>query len=219
MPLTASGVRICWPDLPEVVRVWVEEVIGGGAIICHQSQAGGFSPGTADRVMNVSGSRAFVKAVSPDQNEHTPNLHRREASIVAQLPQTGKTPQLLGHYDDGHWVALVKAHRTGSVGHRPPRATRQPGSRGPGRTERRHPCSRRRQGRQPAGRPRRIRHRGRLAMGLPGSIVGRPPTPRDQHRSLRRARSRRPGRPPSQSAHQLKNHHRDHRWLMRVFHR
>jgi hypothetical protein len=100
-------VRITWRDLPPQIQGWVEDLIDGGRIVSSRSQSGGFSPGTADRVETESGRRAFVKAVSADQNEKSPELHRREGDVVAQLPISPRTPRLLGRWDDGHWVALV----------------------------------------------------------------------------------------------------------------
>jgi aminoglycoside phosphotransferase (APT) family kinase protein len=82
-------------------------VILGGPVVEAVSQPGGFSPGTADRVRTSRGSRAFVKAVSFAQNEHTPILHRREARITAALPPGAGAPRLLGTYDDGQWMVLV----------------------------------------------------------------------------------------------------------------
>lgn len=67
---SASGVRIGWADIPQDVRRAVEEIIGG-TVVEAVSQAGGFSPGTADRVRTANGRRAFVKAVSPAQNERS----------------------------------------------------------------------------------------------------------------------------------------------------
>ncbi|WP_203924975.1 phosphotransferase [Rugosimonospora africana] len=103
----ASGVRIGWADLPERVRSAVEGIIGGGAVVEARSQPGGFSPGTADRVRTCTGRRAFVKAVSRELNEQSPELHRREAHVTAALPATVPAPRLLGCYDDAIWVALV----------------------------------------------------------------------------------------------------------------
>lgn len=112
MAITASGVRISWPDLPEPVRSWVEGVVGG-SVVEHHSQPGGFSPGTADRVVTATGQRAFVKAVSAAQSEHTPGMHRREAAVAAELPPSPRTSRLLGCHDDGTWVALVFADVAG----------------------------------------------------------------------------------------------------------
>lgn len=102
----AAGVRIGWTDLPEEVREWVGGVLGA-PVTSAVSQPGGFSPGSADRVVTEAGARAFVKAVSPAQNPRTPELHRQEARIAARLPAGVPAPRLLGSYDDGTWVALV----------------------------------------------------------------------------------------------------------------
>jgi len=101
-----SGVRIGWSDLPDEVRGAVESMLGGRVAVAV-SQTGGFSPGTADRVVTDAGRRAFVKAVSPDLNEQSAELHRREARITAALPPEVPAARLIGSYDDGHWIALV----------------------------------------------------------------------------------------------------------------
>lgn len=103
---TASGVRIRWPDLPRQVQAAVEAILGS-PVVEAVSQPGGFSPGTADRVRTSLGSRAFVKAVSFAQDEHTPLMHRQEAHITAALPASAGAPRLFGTYDDGQWVVLV----------------------------------------------------------------------------------------------------------------
>lgn len=103
---TAGGARITWSDLPAHVQAAVQDILGG-KVVSYASQAGGFSPGTADRVVTTTGRRAFVKAVSTAQNERTPDIHRREAAVAARLPATEHTPRLLGSYDDGEWVALI----------------------------------------------------------------------------------------------------------------
>ena len=105
--VTASGVRISWTQIPAWVRAGIEAIIGGGAVVTAVSQSGGFSPGTADRVVTADGRRAFVKAVSSMQNERSPSLHRAEAQVVGQLPSNSYVPALLGVYDDGAWVGLV----------------------------------------------------------------------------------------------------------------
>jgi aminoglycoside phosphotransferase (APT) family kinase protein len=104
--LSASGVRIEWLDLPAPVRATVEAVIGG-RVIEARSQVGGFSPGTADRVVTADGRRAFVKAAGAALNERTVELHRREAVVAAALPAGVPAPRLLGVHDDGEWVALI----------------------------------------------------------------------------------------------------------------
>src|SRR5262245_12799737 len=101
-----SGQRIGWDDLPTRVRQAVTDILGS-EVVEAVSQSGGFSPGTADRVRTADGRRAFVKAVSPAQNEQAVGFHRREARITAALPAHAPTPTLLDTYDDGDWIALV----------------------------------------------------------------------------------------------------------------
>lgn len=112
---SAVGVRIGWADLPPSVRAAVEEILGD-RVVAANSQAGGFSPGTADRVRTAGGRRAFVKAVGTALNPVTPGLHRQEARNTAALPAGTPAPRLLGWHDDGDWVALVL---TDVEGHHP----------------------------------------------------------------------------------------------------
>lgn len=103
---SASGVRITWSDLPGHVRASVEELTGS-PVLSAESQAGGFSPGTADRVVTASGDRFFVKAVSPAQNPRSAEMARAELHIASALPAAAPVPRLLGTFDDGDWVVLV----------------------------------------------------------------------------------------------------------------
>ncbi len=98
--------RIGWADLPSHVRAGVDHVLGS-AVVEAVGQRGGFSPGTADRVLTAAGRRAFIKAVGPQPNRHSPEIHRREAAVSAGLPPGLPAPSLIGTYDDGEWVALV----------------------------------------------------------------------------------------------------------------
>ena len=112
------GQRLAWHDLPVELRSWVGEVLGE-SVVEATTQPGGFSPGTADRVATAGGRRAFVKAVSPAQNEQTPDLHRREPAVLRTLADVPEVPQLLASYDDGHWVALVVEDVEGRHPHLP----------------------------------------------------------------------------------------------------
>lgn len=105
--------RIGWAELPEHVRVGVEQILGA-QVQESIGQQGGFSPGTADRVRTATGRRAFVKAVSSALNEHSPDIHRKEAAITAALPSTLPAPSLIGQFDDGDWIALVLSDVDGS---------------------------------------------------------------------------------------------------------
>lgn len=116
--VNASGVRISWTDIPSRVHKGVEEILGGH-VVEAVSQRGGFTPGSADRVRLHDGRRAFVKAVSLDLNPDSLGMHRREARITARLPTDVPASQLLGTYDDGHWVALVFTDVDGRHPHTP----------------------------------------------------------------------------------------------------
>ena len=98
--------RTAWFDLPPAVHAEVARVLGG-PVVEVIPQLGGYSPGSADRVRAAHGRRAFVKAVGRDQNEHSIQIHRREAAVMAQLPRSVPAPQLLGSFDDNAWVVLV----------------------------------------------------------------------------------------------------------------
>ena len=88
---SASGVRIGGADLPAPLRAWVEQQLGD-EVAEAVSQPGGFSPGTADDVVTRTGRRAFVKAVSPQQNEISPSLHRKELAVCRAMPQSAPAP-------------------------------------------------------------------------------------------------------------------------------
>lgn len=112
------GVRLAWEDLPGQVRGWVEEVLGA-PVARAVSQPGGFSPGSADRVVTTSGRRAFVKAVSDRPNPGTPALHRREIEVLRDLTDLPEVPRLLASEDDGEWVVLVVEDVEGRHPHLP----------------------------------------------------------------------------------------------------
>lgn len=107
----AEGARIAWPDVPEPTRTAIEGVCGA-AVIEARTQPGGFSPGVAARVSCEDGSRWFVKAASAELNAETPQLHRQEAKVLAELDPlivAGHlpVPRLRGTAEHGPWFALV----------------------------------------------------------------------------------------------------------------
>lgn len=116
MTVLPHGVRLAWTELPNRVRTWVGEQLGG-PVAEAVSRPGGFSPGVAARVVTGSGRRAFVKAVGPEPNPDTAGLHRREAEVLAALPDGLPVPRLLAALDEGGWVALlledVEGHHPG----------------------------------------------------------------------------------------------------------
>jgi aminoglycoside phosphotransferase (APT) family kinase protein len=88
------------------VRAAIERQLGsrvGRAV----TQPGGFSPGVAARLELESGGRVFVKAVGPEPNPDSPELHRREAVVAAALAPEAPAPRFLFGHDQEGWVALV----------------------------------------------------------------------------------------------------------------
>jgi aminoglycoside phosphotransferase (APT) family kinase protein len=102
----SGGQRIEWDQIPFDVRRAIEDHLGA-PVVEAENQAGGFSPGLAARCRLADGRRAFVKAVSPEQNPQACRIHRREVEVASQLPADLPVPRLLGVVDDGHWVALA----------------------------------------------------------------------------------------------------------------
>lgn len=104
----AEGVRSAWSAMPEAVRSALEGWLGS-TVEAAESQAGGFSPGIAARIRTAGGARYFVKAVGPLPNRDTPGMHRREAQVVAGMPDGVAVPRLRWSYDDEEagWVLLV----------------------------------------------------------------------------------------------------------------
>ena len=106
MPRRKAAPASGGPTCPDSVRSAVERM-AGSPVIAARSQPGGYSPGSADRVVTAEGSRFFVKAVTSSLNSESPQLHRREARIMPLLPDGLPIPRLVGAHDDGEWVALV----------------------------------------------------------------------------------------------------------------
>ena len=116
----AEGVRPAWSTLPDAVLSALEGWLGS-AVETAEPQAGGFSPGIAARVQTVDGSRYFVKAVGPHPNRDSPGMHRREAQIVAAMPDDVAVPRLLWSHEDEEsgWVLLASQDIEGRHPHMP----------------------------------------------------------------------------------------------------
>ena len=100
------------------VQSGIEKIIGG-PVVEAVSQAGGFSPGTADRVRTSDGTRAFVKAVAPHLNRIRPGCTAARRRTRRRCRPTVPAPRLLGSYDDGDWIALVLEDVDGRHPHTP----------------------------------------------------------------------------------------------------
>lgn len=98
--------RLQWEQLPSDVRSGIEDIMGSPVSVTS-SQPGGYSPGTADRIVTKNGQRFFVKAVGSPINDTSPDIHRKEIRVMESLPENLLGSGLVGSYDDGKWVAIV----------------------------------------------------------------------------------------------------------------
>jgi aminoglycoside phosphotransferase len=120
-PLAVGGNRLRWEDLPADLQDAVVEA-AGAPVRAAASQPGGFSPGMASVLHLIDGRSVFVKAVSEAHNPDSPGLHRREAEVLAALPDEVPAPRLLWSFDDGDWVALMTEAVDGVTPEQPWRA-------------------------------------------------------------------------------------------------
>ena len=98
--------RTRWAEAPHAVRRAVEVALGA-EVIEAVSQAGGFSSGSADRLLLADGRRVFAKAADRSRNVGTYELHRREAAVVPDLPVSVSAPRLVGTIEQDGWVVVA----------------------------------------------------------------------------------------------------------------
>lgn len=103
---SAAGLRLPYEQVPDRVRAWVDQQLGSH-VTTAVTQQGGMSPGCAARLRTGDGRTAFVKAVGADLNPQTPDLFRHEIQVLSALRPAEYRPEVLGHHDDGDWVALL----------------------------------------------------------------------------------------------------------------
>lgn len=102
----AAGRRVGFDEAPAALRGWAATRLGA-AVVEAVTQPLGFSPGVAVRLRGANGRRLFLKAVSAATNVGAVAMHRREASVLASLPNGVPVPRLVDLYDDGTWVGLL----------------------------------------------------------------------------------------------------------------
>ncbi len=105
LPLAFGGQRLDWRDLPRAVRERIE-ALAGARVTAETSATSGFSPGFCAVLELTDGRAVFVKAVSAEQNPHSPHLARAEIRAAAALPPGVPAPTLRWWDDDGNWVLL-----------------------------------------------------------------------------------------------------------------
>lgn len=102
----ARGERLAWEGLPGEVRAAIEQRLGS-PVARAATRPGGFSPGLAAKLELEDGRRVFAKAVGPEPNPDSPELHRREITIAAALPPETPAPRFFFSVEHEGWVALV----------------------------------------------------------------------------------------------------------------
>jgi aminoglycoside phosphotransferase (APT) family kinase protein len=98
--------RTTWAEVPTTVRRALEEALGD-QVEEAASQSGGFSSGSADRLVLGSGRRVFAKSVSRSCNAGTHELHRREATVVRGLPASVPAPRVVATAEQDDWVVVA----------------------------------------------------------------------------------------------------------------
>jgi hypothetical protein len=109
-----SGVRTEWSDVPVHIQTEVERIVGA-SVVTATNIDGGFSPGPAARCDLNNGQVVFVKAAGTSLNPVSPAMHRREAQVLAALPEGFPAPKLIGVADDGDWIAIVTSWIDGTM--------------------------------------------------------------------------------------------------------
>lgn len=104
--MARQGIRAPWESIPTKLRDDIDDICGS-PIASAVNMNGGFSPGPAARCELDDGRTVFVKAVSAAMNEMSPRMHRREAAVLAVLPDDHPSPALIGTIDRDGWVVLV----------------------------------------------------------------------------------------------------------------
>lgn len=104
-PVVKSS-RIQWHQIPLNVRKAIESVMGS-PVSSVISQTGGYSPGTADRIVTTTVEKFFVKAVGASINASSPDIQRKEIKVFEAMSDRLIGSGIIGSYDDGEWVAIV----------------------------------------------------------------------------------------------------------------
>src|SRR5690625_1269430 len=103
MTIGATRERTAWYDLPEELRTAAAGLLGS-PVVSAVTQNGGFSPGSADRVVTADGQRAFIKTAIASENADSARLHAREATVVSALPAGLPVPAARGALEGDGWI-------------------------------------------------------------------------------------------------------------------
>ncbi|MGW4325843.1 phosphotransferase [Nocardia sp. NPDC004573] len=99
-----TATRIEWHELPQPVRAGIERRLGS-RVRSAVTQPGGFSHGTAARLLLADSRRVFVKVINRD--DALCGMYQTEARTAARLPRTVPTPSVQFTIDIAGWFAVV----------------------------------------------------------------------------------------------------------------
>jgi aminoglycoside phosphotransferase (APT) family kinase protein len=101
---TAAAVRQRWAGLPSSLRSQIEARLGA-KVTRAADQTGGFTHGTAARLVLADGSRVFAKAIA--QDDELVDDYRAEARWAARLPGDVPAPRFRFDTEVDGWVVIV----------------------------------------------------------------------------------------------------------------
>ncbi|WNB84792.1 hypothetical protein [Cellulomonas sp. ATA003] len=94
-PVAFSGTRLGWQDLPRPVRARIADRVGA-EVIAETGATSGFSPGFASVLELGDGREVFVKAVSAEQNPHSPSWPAARSPSPPPCRTTCRRPACCG---------------------------------------------------------------------------------------------------------------------------
>lgn len=117
VPHGRTARRLTWEFLPPALRGQIESRLGA-AVVDHESQGAGFTPGFASVLTGSDGSQVFVKAASRVAQAPFAAAYAEEGRMLTLLGDRIPAPRLLWTIDED-WVVLGIEAVTGRPPARP----------------------------------------------------------------------------------------------------
>lgn len=106
--------RLEYQATPSAFRSSIDHALGA-EVVAAVNASGGFTPGPAATCRLDDGRTVFIKACSSELSSTAVAMHRREATVLAELPVLFPAPALLAVADSDGWFALVTEHIDGDM--------------------------------------------------------------------------------------------------------
>jgi hypothetical protein len=117
-PYDRTAQRPSWPELPASVRACIEDM-AGAPVAAAAVAGGGFTRGFAGMLQLADGRCVFVKAAPEAELPVVATSYRREAEVLAVLPDGVPCPRLLWSAEEDGWVVLGTTPVAGRMPGRP----------------------------------------------------------------------------------------------------